>query len=304
MGYLLFGSRLRAWIRGRSKEFDDYIRETDEHPFNVTKLLIRSLVPAPSSVLMMSAPGVLLSASLYFLLIGFGIYLGFMWTRNLDDLAGPKDSRDVFIVYLVSLSFCYGLYSISDAAHDRQVSDTVRETVQHSLLNSIKGFEISKGRREEKRKPTEGIKQRLLLEQQAFLSRQMLDQLKETQALMNNLEENQILVNSPMWEDSDGRTPLSWAAERGKRFVVLALLEKNRSKIDAQDNLGRTPLLWAAANGHVAVVKDLLSRGANAFIEDHQGRTAFELARGNEQEAVIELLQSWTSPVLRGEDSG
>lgn len=107
--------------------------ENDNQGPDFAKPVVRSLVPAPSAVLMVSAPGLLLSASLYFLLIAFGVYLGFMWTRALDDLAGPDDNRDVFIIYLVSLTFCYGLYSMPDAAHDIQETDTVGGIIQDNF---------------------------------------------------------------------------------------------------------------------------------------------------------------------------
>jgi hypothetical protein len=57
----------------------------------------------------------LLSFSLHSFLIGLGIYLGFVWTRNLDDEAGRNGSRAVFITYIVGLAFCYGLYIRSSA---------------------------------------------------------------------------------------------------------------------------------------------------------------------------------------------
>lgn len=285
MAYLWLGDRLRAWIRGHSKSFDDYIREDGVQGSKLAQLLVRSLIPAPSSVLIASAPGVLLSASLYFLIIGFGIYLGFMWTRTLDDLAGPDDYRDVFIVYLVSLSFCYGLYSMSDAAHNRRLTDTVRGTIQNSLKNPITRLEMSEQTEEQNQQ---------LLSKQSSCCRQMLDQLEETQ----------ILMNSTMWEDrSDGRTPLSWAAERGKKLTVLALLGKTRGNIDAQDHFGRTPLLWAAANGHEAVVRELLSQNANFTIEDRDGQTALDLARRNEHKSVMALLHSSMQPVSANEHS-
>ena len=125
---------MRAWIRGHSKGPYDYIRENGP---NLAEQLVRSLAPAPSSVVTVSAPGLLLSASLCFLLTGFGIYLGFMWTRTLDDLAGPDDNRDVFIIYIISLVFCYGLCSMSDAAHDRQANDTVGGTMRYSLTKLV-----------------------------------------------------------------------------------------------------------------------------------------------------------------------
>jgi hypothetical protein len=194
------GNRLRAWIRGRSKGPDDHIKEDNGQGSNLAKLLVRSLVPAPSSVLMVSAPGLLLSASLYSLLIGFGIYLGFMWTRALDDSAGPDDNRDVFIIYLVSLFFCYGLYSTSDAAHDRRATDTVGGTIQDSLTKLQSRLDMSERRRKERRKETEETRQLLL--EQVFLSRQILEQLKETHALRE-------LVNiDPHEEDGRRRTPV------------------------------------------------------------------------------------------------
>ncbi|RKL19649.1 hypothetical protein BFJ72_g15145 [Fusarium proliferatum] len=50
-------------------------------------------------------------------------------------------------------------------------------------------------------------------------------------------------------EDSDGRTPLWWAAERGHEAVVQLLLEWSAS-VEAADKDGRTPLLCAVAQGH------------------------------------------------------
>ena len=122
---------------------------------NLAKQLLRSLAPAPSSVVTVSAPGLLLSASLCFLLIGFGIYLGFMWTRTLDDLAGPNDNRDVFIVYIVSLVFCYGLCSMSDAAHERQANDTVGGTMRNSLTKLVLRYDMSERELEDERRHEE-----------------------------------------------------------------------------------------------------------------------------------------------------
>lgn len=195
---------MRAWIRGHSKGPHYYIRENEHHGPNLAKLLVRSLAPAPSSVLTVSAPGLLLSASLCFLLVGFGVYLGFMWTRALDDLAGSNDNREVFIIYVVSLIFCYGLCSMSDAAHDRQATDTVGRTIQKTLTKLVTRYEMSERRREESRQLTEsnlkfeqwrnerrdriggehldGSQQRLLM--QIDLSTQILKELKETNALM------------------------------------------------------------------------------------------------------------------------
>ena len=62
-------------------------------------------------------------------------------------------------------------------------------------------------------------------------------------------------------KDSDGRTPLSWAAEKGHEAVVKLLLEKG-AELETKDKYGRTPLSWAAQNGREDVVKLLLEKGA------------------------------------------
>jgi ankyrin repeat protein len=61
-------------------------------------------------------------------------------------------------------------------------------------------------------------------------------------------------------KDSDGRTPLSWAAERGHEAVVRLLVERDDVEADSKDQFGRTPLLWAVENGHEAVVRLLAER--------------------------------------------
>lgn len=42
-----------------------------------------------------------------------GVYLGCVWTRDLDSEASGGDSRAVFIIYIVSASVCYCVYSLS-----------------------------------------------------------------------------------------------------------------------------------------------------------------------------------------------
>jgi hypothetical protein len=71
--------------------------------------------PSVASVITVSAPNMLLSSSLNSFLVGLGVYLGFTWTRNLDETAGVNSSRAVFITYIVGLSVCYGVYALSSA---------------------------------------------------------------------------------------------------------------------------------------------------------------------------------------------
>ena len=97
-------------------------------------------------------------------------------------------------------------------------------------------------------------------------------------------------------EDSDGRTPLSFAAERGHGSVVHALL-KNGANLEARDKIyGLTPLSWAVVGGSDAVVRALLTAGAN--VEDAEsGSTPLTIAaRRGAVEVTSLLLQHGANP--------
>lgn len=72
-----------------------------------------TIKPAASSILTISAPVMLLSASLNSVLAGFGVYFGFIWTKDLDQNASTSDSRAVFLVYIIGLGLSYGIYALS-----------------------------------------------------------------------------------------------------------------------------------------------------------------------------------------------
>ncbi|KAH7175768.1 hypothetical protein EDB81DRAFT_22618 [Dactylonectria macrodidyma] len=91
-------------------------------------------------------------------------------------------------------------------------------------------------------------------------------------------------------KDSDGRTPLSWAAERGDEAVVRLLLDGG-AHTEAPDKIwGWTPLEWAAVKGHEAVVRLLLDRGAHIEAPDKDGSTPLSGAAAGGHEAVVRLL--------------
>jgi ankyrin repeat protein len=66
-------------------------------------------------------------------------------------------------------------------------------------------------------------------------------------------------------KDSDGRTPLSWAAENGYEAVVKLLVEKG-ADLESRDRVGRTSLSWAAGNGYETVVRQLVEKGVSLLL--------------------------------------
>ncbi|KAI9773772.1 MAG: hypothetical protein M1839_002005 [Geoglossum umbratile] len=96
---------------------------------------------------------------------------------------------------------------------------------------------------------------------------------------------------NPDLQDSDGRTPLSWAADNGHEAVVKLLLATEKVDPDSKDSTGQTSLSWAAESGHEAVVKLLLAtEKVDPDSKDSYGRTPLLWAAGRGHEAVVKLL--------------
>lgn len=97
---------------------------------------------------------------------------------------------------------------------------------------------------------------------------------------------------SPDVQDKDRRTPLWWAAEGGSEGAVRMLLATGRVDTEAHKGLpGGTPLLQAASLGHEAVVKLLLANDmVNPNARDDERRTPLSCAAQYGREAVVRLL--------------
>ncbi|GAQ42408.1 hypothetical protein TRIVIDRAFT_229138 [Aspergillus niger] len=88
--------------------------------------------------------------------------------------------------------------------------------------------------------------------------------------------------------DSDGMTPLAYAAKYGHLEVVKLLLDSRSSFPDPADQYGKTPLLIAAFRGHGEIARLLIQHGANPHAKDDSGCSAL---CGAAETGDIELMQ-------------
>lgn len=76
-------------------------------------------------------------------------------------------------------------------------------------------------------------------------------------------------------------------------------MEYGVNGINSQDEMGHTPLHIAATWGNIKTVQTLLKKGANPNILDNTGQTPLDFARAAENELIIKVLISVTSPILQ-----
>ncbi|KAJ9552998.1 hypothetical protein OSB04_017043 [Centaurea solstitialis] len=81
-------------------------------------------------------------------------------------------------------------------------------------------------------------------------------------------------------KDSEGRTPLHWAVDRGHLEVAELLLNKN-ADVNIKDNEGQTPLHYAAVCDREAIGELLVKRNAATGIKDDDGNYPCDLSESN-----------------------
>ncbi|GAA0170552.1 hypothetical protein LIER_24783 [Lithospermum erythrorhizon] len=77
-------------------------------------------------------------------------------------------------------------------------------------------------------------------------------------------------------KDSEGRTPLHWAVDRGHQSVVELLISKN-SDLNIKDDEGQTPLHYAAVCERAAIAELLVKQKADLHIRDNDGNSPSDL---------------------------
>lgn len=81
-------------------------------------------------------------------------------------------------------------------------------------------------------------------------------------------------------KDSEGRTPLHWAVDRGHLNMTELLVSRN-ADVDAKDNEGQTSLHYAAMCEREAIAEYLVKQNADIGIKDNEGSTPSDLCDSN-----------------------
>ncbi|KAI1114938.1 hypothetical protein F5Y14DRAFT_450559 [Nemania sp. NC0429] len=98
---------IKEWIEAsHCKPFPEYGRTENQYSITIS-------IPLASSVIILSAPFVMLAVALHSFLVGFVIWLGFVQTRDLGHYATHEDSLTVFIIYAIGLGTCYTIPTLS-----------------------------------------------------------------------------------------------------------------------------------------------------------------------------------------------
>jgi uncharacterized protein len=110
-------------------------------------------------------------------------------------------------------------------------------------------------------------------------------------ALNGNLEVCKLLLDHGAEYDTEGWTPLIYAASRGHDDVVALLLSLD-CDIDATSENGTTALMLAADGAHLSTVRLLLEHKADFDLVNQAGLTAISWAAKRNNTDIIEALKA------------
>ncbi|KPM37589.1 hypothetical protein AK830_g8957 [Neonectria ditissima] len=100
--------------------------------------------------------------------------------------------------------------------------------------------------------------------------------------------------------DSEGRTPLSWAAENGQEGMAKRLLEKGANVNSSSPSSGNTPLLIAIEHKQYGIIKLLLKEKADPNQENKSGQTP--LSEAQDKDVIELLLKAGADPNRKDKD--
>ena len=91
--------------------------------------------------------------------------------------------------------------------------------------------------------------------------------------------------------DGYGRTALQQAARYNRTDVIHELLQRGADVNKRNRYDGLTALHWSAMNNRTDAIRLLLENGASTTIKDKKGRTPIDVARENNHQKAVLLLQ-------------
>lgn len=81
-------------------------------------------------------------------------------------------------------------------------------------------------------------------------------------------------------KDSEGRTPLHWAVDRGHSKVVEMLVSKD-ADVNAKDDEGQTPLHYAVVCDREGIAEFLVKQNASTDVKDNDGNTPHDVCESD-----------------------
>jgi ankyrin repeat protein/predicted DNA-binding protein (UPF0251 family) len=105
----------------------------------------------------------------------------------------------------------------------------------------------------------------------------------------------------PRGIDTNEKTPLHLAAEKGQLEAVRLLLKTDGFASEDQDEEGRTPLSYAAECGHEGIVSELIQRGHGTNLVDRSGRSPVSYAAEKGHNSTIRCLVQAGAEIERTE---
>ena len=77
---------------------------------------------------------------------------------------------------------------------------------------------------------------------------------------------------------------------------MIQLLLDGNTDINARDgNFGKTALILAARASFVDILRELLARGADTYLSDHEGLSVLDWARRGHCNAIVAIFEGYNS---------
>jgi hypothetical protein len=109
-------------------------------------------IPRLTLVLMLSISKAFFDYALTAYIIGLGVYLGFVWQKNLDVDAGNSDSRNIFVVFSAYTGFCFCVYLLLAYPSPYEFNEWSETLERFKAVEALNGPDCESGPKE-----TEGV---------------------------------------------------------------------------------------------------------------------------------------------------